>query len=254
MPYLNEPALGTRAARRVLVLLLSLSLAVCGAGLAEPDRAARKSRARADAGIQKILDRIDEAQRSMNSLRAELVETRHMAMLAEPQVFKGTLLFQRPGNIRWEYREPEIRTYVLSDGQLTGWIPSRNEIETISISRSERRIRRLVAIGEDTSSLRREFQVTLNQQADEPNSAELVLIPKSRRIRKRIAEIRLWIDREAGLPRRVRYTSGEGDVIELEMVQLTVNPPISEGTFELSIPPGAKVVRGLASMGFPGAS
>ncbi len=200
--------------------------------------------------VRAILDRLDRAQKAVNTLRADVVETRTMALLNQPERLAGQVSFERPGRIRWEYVRPEKRVYVLADGNLTGWIPARNTVEKVNLSRYENRVRRMVAFGQESKALVKDFRVALAPAA--PNAAldELVLVPKSRRMAKRVKEIRLFVDRADGLPHRVIYSTPDGSTVSYELTNVEVNRGLAPDTFALKTPAGAKVVFGMSSLGF----
>ncbi|MBP7149380.1 MAG: outer membrane lipoprotein carrier protein LolA [Acidobacteria bacterium] len=207
-----------------------------------------------DPAAAAVLARFDAARRGIRSFEAEVTETRSMALLSKAEVLRGTLTFQVPGRVRWAYREPEERVYVLADGQLTGWIPSRNRVEKVNVARREDRIRSLIAFGNEAQDLQREFQVSLVQPSSVAGADELLLVPDSRRLRRRVPEIRLWVDQRSGLLRQVRWLTGDGDRVQLELTNFRANPPLPADTFTLKIPPGAEVVEGVSSLGLFGES
>lgn len=229
--------------RRTILPLFLVLLAVALPAQAERD-------APPPPEVQAVLDRLDAAQRDIRTLRAEVVETRTLALLARPQVLRGELSFERPGKIRWEYRQPERRVYVLSGGNLTGWIPAKNQVEQLNVSRYESRLRRMIAFGQDSRSLARDFRVGLAAMPSVTGTDELVLSPRSRRMRKRIDEVKLAIDRQTGMPKRIQYRTADGSTVALEVQSIEVNHGLAPDTFALKIPPGARVVRGLSSFGF----
>ena len=198
--------------------------------------------------VQAILDRLDRAQEAIQTLEADIVETRTLALLARPQVLRGRVSFERPGKIRWEYTAPEKRIYVLADGALTGWIPAKNQVEKVNISRYERRIQRMIAFGQDSKVLLRDFRISIG--APTADLDELILAPRSRRMERKVREIRIDVDHRTGFPRRIRYTTKEGNQVQLELQHVLVNRTLSPDTFALQTPPGARVVRGLPSLGF----
>jgi len=211
-----------------------------------------KSAATISPRVESILARIDRAEGEIRTLRAEVTETRRLRLLAKPEVLRGILFFARPEQLRWDYTSPDKRTYILSEGKMTGWIPDQNRVEMVDLSSRQRKIRRLVAIGQDSESLRREFDMTAQEVSSVSGTSELVLVPKSRRLRHRLAEIRLWIDDEIGLPRQLRYLTGGGDEVLLILSEIDINGELAADTFNLRVPEGAKVVRELTSFGLPG--
>jgi outer membrane lipoprotein carrier protein len=200
--------------------------------------------------VQVVLDRLDRAQQAIQTLKADVVETRTLALLSRPEVFRGAVSFERPGKIRWEYSAPEKRVYVLADGSLTGWIPSRNQVEQINVSRYEKRLRRLVAFGQDSRTLLKDFNVSLAVPPSVAGADELVLAPRSHRMARKVREVRIAVDRKSGLPRRIEYVTGRGNRVALELVNLLVNHALASDAFVLRIPPDARVVHGLPSLGF----
>ncbi len=202
-----------------------------------------------EAAIAALLARMNQAQETLRTLRAELVETRSLSLLAEDEVLTGTLSFEKPGRVRWEYRTPEKKIYVLADGELTGWLPSEMRVEKLDLGRHESRIRRLVALGQDEASLRREFRIgaVLGVGGEVEH---LVLVPRSRRIRKKVRKVELWIDELTALPKRIVYETGEGDRVDLVLRKLVVNPRLVAETFAIDVPEGCEVVEGTSSFGF----
>lgn len=234
---------------RALVACTAAIVAILGAGAPALARGGDKVD---EPKVRAVLDRLDRAQREIKTFRAELVETRELAVLDKPDILRGTLTFARPGKIRWQYDAPDARIYVLADGQLTGWIPGENRAEKLDVSKRRGQIERLIGLGQDANSLDREFRITLGSGPAPEGTDELVLVPRSRRVKRRVQEIRLAVDRENGLPRVIRYMTGDGDKIALEMRAFTINPQLAANAFDLQIPAGAKIVEGLSSLGIPG--
>jgi outer membrane lipoprotein-sorting protein len=179
------------------------------------------------------------------------VETRELTLLAEPETLRGRLTFERPGLLRWEYDEPERRVYVLREGELVGWLPEKNRVEKLDVSRNKKRLERLMALGQGTEELEQDFRIEFVDDTDQIEGADqILLIPKSRRVKRRIQELRLWVSREHGLPRRIRYVTGEADAtVTLEMTGFVINPQLGPASFDLEIPPEAEIVEGLSSLG-----
>ena len=229
--------------RRLTIAAVAVFLAL-PAGRVLADRSRRQAeQERVDA----VLARFDRAQRQIRTLRARIVETRELAVLEKPEVLRGTLYFARPGRVRWEYESPERRVYVLADGELRGLIPSRRRAERLDVARRQDRIERMLALGQSSKDLRREFRIELVPGHPSDAADELRLVPRSRRVRRRVRELHLWISRKTGLIDRIRFTTGEGDVITLAIDDVEINPELSAALFRLEIPEGYQLAEGLSS-------
>ncbi len=55
---------------------------------------------------QKVMTQIAEATAAVRTMTADFVQTRSSAMLAEAAVSRGTMRYERPDRLRWEYSEP----------------------------------------------------------------------------------------------------------------------------------------------------
>lgn len=218
-----------------------------------PTLADRKPKVEAlNPAVRALLLRMEQAQSQVQSLQAEVEATHTLAVLAKPQVQKGVLVFERPGKVRWEYREPEQQIYVLADGKLTGYIPAKKRVARLNVARREGRIRKMFAIGQSAETLAREFQMSLAPHSILPGTEELVLIPDSRRVRKRIQEIHIWVDQKTSLPRQVLWRTGEGDEVRLRLDGVILNHALPAETFTVKIPPDAREMEGFSWLGMFG--
>lgn len=70
----------------------------------------------------------DEQLIELHSVQADFIQEKHLKILVRPLVSKGTLTFQAPRSLRWEYLSPvpsillmhgdKIRKFVQRDGQM----------------------------------------------------------------------------------------------------------------------------------------
>jgi outer membrane lipoprotein carrier protein len=248
-----QPCLPRHLARRVAAMLLALafaaslaSVALSAAGTPHSSSGSRKQPV--DPAVRAVLERMEQAQSQVTSFKAKVTETRRLAVLEKPEILRGEFAFESPGKMRWDYREPEQRTYVLAEGHVIGWIPSQNRVEKMDVQRREARLRRMFAIGQGADALLKDFAITLAASSAVPQSDELVLVPESRRLRKRVSEIRMWVDRGNNLPKQIKLVTGEGDSVEFALSSVQVNPKLAADAFTVTIPKGAKEVRGISGL------
>ncbi len=235
--------------RAVWAVLALLPLALASISPPQADSRGARRAERLDPAVKAVLEQMDAAQKGLETFTAKIVETRHLALLNDPEVLRGTLSFRQPGMIRWEYASPEPRIYVLADGELTGWLPEKKRAEKMKLGRHERRIRRLVAIGQDSAGLAREFKIVAVPSDNGSEFEHLRLTPRSRRVRKQVSQIDLHIDLEKGLPRKIQFETGQGDLVVLELSDVVANPTLADEVFTLNLPEGVEIVEGATSLG-----
>jgi outer membrane lipoprotein-sorting protein len=250
----TRPCPDRSLARRAAAAFLAAGLAAALAPAVPSAPASSSKKAPVDPAVRAVLERMEQAQSQVTSFKAKVTETRRLAVLKKPEILRGEFSFESPGKMRWDYREPEQRTYVLAEGHVIGWIPSQNRVEKMDVQRREARLRRMFAIGQGADALLKDFTVTLAPQSSVPQADELVLVPDSRRMRKRVSEIRMWIDRGNSLPKQVTLVTGEGDSVEFALSSVQVNPRLAADAFTVTIPKGAKEVRGISGLSIFGSA
>ena len=70
----------------------------------------------ARAAAEALARRIEQKHRTLKDLTARFVQTYRSGMLGSAIVERGALSLKPPGRMRWEYRDPERKTFV-SDGE-----------------------------------------------------------------------------------------------------------------------------------------
>lgn len=55
---------------------------------------------------QRVMSQIVEATAAVRVMTADFVQTRRSSMLAQPAVSRGSMRYERPDRLRWEYSEP----------------------------------------------------------------------------------------------------------------------------------------------------
>lgn len=239
-----------RAARRMVLVLLALASV-----LAPPAWAGRNIPGRMeelDPKARQALQRLEQAYEGLSAYRARIVETRSMSLLAEEQELTGTMVYAEPGRVRWEYREPEHRIYVMKGDTLRGWIPQDRRVERVDLGRYRSRVDHMLGLDTGAKGIVNEFEVRIAADQSLEGADHLVLEPRARRVREKIARVHMWIDVDDGLLRRLGYEVPPGDRVTIDFVDIERDPPVSPGTFELDVPEDARVVEGKTSFGIPG--
>jgi chaperone LolA len=220
--------------------VLAAFAAVVGAGLAGPAAAA------ADAGpdpgecVDGAVAAIQARYEKVSDLSASFVQTaRPVAfggMAGGEQVSRGTVVFAKPGKMRWHYTQPEP-SLVVSDGQ-TLWIhdPAHAEVHRMRVTEgylSGAAIQFLVGEGD----MRRDFTIT--GVACSSETSELELVPKTD---VAFEKLRIVAERASGELRRTTIYDLLGNVTEVEFSDVRANLGPDDSVFRFEIPPGLEVI------------
>ena len=228
--YLKPQSPKRRSRFCVLAYVVSLLLTTLStAWLAHGEEAAADLVAR----IQQEYDRIQ-------SLRAEFVQETKSETASLGTSARGTLYFLKPRAMRWEYEEPRQWFLVLED-RTWHYVPEDMTIYEQAISTPE--------VFNLFSGLDRVAQTfSISQLPDEPGSLKqhrLELLPRKPEFP--VSRVRLWIDPESYLVVRVQTEDPLGNVNQITLDQIQVNPPLDPSLFRLEVPEGVTVERQEAS-------
>jgi outer membrane lipoprotein carrier protein len=191
--------------------------------------------------VDAAIDAIQKRYESVSDLSATFVQTtRSVALSGSGRTgavtSRGTVVFAKPGKMRWSYEEPEP-SLVVSDGK-TLWLydPAHAEVQRTSVSDgylSGAAIQFLLGEGD----IRRDFRVTA--LACDEGAAELELVPRRDASYEKLRVL-------AGLPsgelRRTTIFDLLGNITEVEFSDIRANQSPGKGVFQFEAPDGVSVI------------
>jgi outer membrane lipoprotein carrier protein len=217
------------------LLLLAIAVAA-GVGLCPAMAGADEPNKCVDDAIAAIQKRYE----SVSDLSASFVQTARPVALGgkagRGQVSRGSVVFAKPGKMRWQYSEPEP-SLVVSDGR-TLWIhdPEHAEVQRMRVTEgylSGAAIQFLIGQGD----MRRDFTIT--GIACSKDASELELVPKAD---VGFEKLRVVADREIGELRRTTIYDLLGNVTEVVFSDVRANQRPDDSVFRFEAPPGHEVI------------
>ena len=201
------------------------------------------------ADLDEVLKGFDEVQNSISTLSAEFTETTTNQLLIDPISAAGHFFMTKPDSIRWEYSFPEEMRFVIFQDQYTGYFPKQKRAEKRNIQRWSEHIFRFFGLGQGSQELLKFYDISLDPAHDSSSGTYLlVLEPTKRRVRKRIPEVRFWLDVETYLPSKVEYRSKSGNARTVEFHEIRLNPDLAASMYHVEIPADVKVSSGFSGL------
>ncbi len=188
-----------------------------------------------------LLERIQVEQKSLRTLESSFVLVQENELLVSAEESRGRLFYSAPEQIRWEYLEPRPLTVVISGDQMTTWYRDLGRAETARVGRYSDRVLRFMNATQSLEGLLEYFEAKVRFQGGEGGSHRIELLPKYKRIARRIKSIVLWIDPVTYLPARVRIEGADGGISDYRFLSMKVNGEIAPETFHLELPDDVEV-------------
>ena len=199
--------------------------------------------------LDEILRRFDEVQAQVRTMTANFTETKELRLLRDPVVSKGKFYYTRPNDVLWEYTDPTPKAFLISRDELLAYYPEEKRAEKLDISRYQSRLLKVFGIGQVSEDLKKYYELSLSEPGPRQGIYELILSPRRRMVRKRIEEVRFWIDSKSFLPLRMQYFEKDGDKTTLAFDDTQVNGVIDEATYRIDLPPDVKIQNTFTGLG-----
>lgn len=223
--------------RVVTQVLVMATILVCGEWTLAQD----------DDTLGALLALLDEKAAKITDLSATFTQEKHTAILRRPLVSSGTVRV-RPPLVRWDTDRPHASKMLVSQKEVRIFYPDQATVEIYDLAGqlgqlAASPIFRLAALREHFT-----IERAAPREGEKPvaGRVELRLTPRAQALRDHIQEIRLGVDEDSALVRRVEIVNSDGERTVMTFDRIKVNPGLVPGALALEIPSGTNIVRPLA--------
>ncbi len=210
-----------------------------GSGLAA-DEVAVSGQAR---GVVEIVARVQARFDEMQDLRANVAQDVALVSLGKSVVSSGTVVFKRPGKMRWNLVGDDTQVIVGNGKTIWFYQPEDEQVLTAplqSIFRSSTPVSFLTGVGK----IEDDFDVKLGAASDD--GIELLLMPKV--ANGDLGRLNLIVDPTTFDIVEARVEDPVGNITRLQFSEIRRNTGAEDSEFEFEVPPGVDVVE--APMGY----
>jgi len=199
--------------------------------------AAAPARATDSGALDAALHKLQERYEGTRTLTADFRQTIESPTLTSPLETHGTVAFEKPNRMRWDYAAPDAQL-IIGDGD-TLWIYQPDEKQVIRAPldkafRATTPVTFLAGLGR----LERDFETTLVK--DKPERWTLKLVPKQD---AGIGTLGLLVRKSDASIEEARITDPLGTTTRIVLSNERRNVTLDGGLFRFSPPSGVDVVR-----------
>jgi outer membrane lipoprotein carrier protein len=194
----------------------------------------------ADAPVKKIASSVDARYNSLQSFRADFVETYDGNGISRRE--SGTLALKRPGKMRWDYREPAKKFFV-SDGKTAYfYVPGEHQARKTAVKNlDDFRSPLRYLLGK--TKLEKEFDHLAIADAPSPKTPGNVVlsgIPKG--MAERVTRVLLEITPQNQI-QRIVIEEMDGAITEFFFSNIQENIGLDEALFHFTPPKGVETIE-----------
>lgn len=185
---------------------------------------------------EELARRIEEHHQKTRDLVARFTQTYRSGLLGRESVERGRLSLKQPDRMRWEYEEPEKKTFVSDGRRFFFYVPADRQV-IVKQRGDERSLpSQLLSGGE----IRTSFEVSLEPESS-GGLSRLRLVP--RHDDAEVAEAFLVVDAEARI-RSVEIKDAQGSRSRFDFAEVRENVGLKDTVFEFTMPKGVEVIEG----------
>lgn len=181
------------------------------------------------------LGAIAAAQKTIETVRARFVQTKHLGLLDEPLTSRGGFLFKRPDRVAWQLEEPQPITIVIDD----------KGIHIPGLSAREKQAMAMIPAGALSSqfgaiftgsvaALEAEFDVSAS--SDE-KFIRVHLVPRREDVRRVFRTLDLDFPQPPRFIARLSLADAVGDRVEIAFEDVQLNVAIPDSAFVVADEP-----------------
>ena len=177
---------------------------------------------------QKRKDAIGQDANSIQSVRADFVQEKHLKILARPMISKGRLYYQAPRSLRWEYVSPIRSILLVHEGDTKRYIVRDGKI----IEDSSAKMQSMhIVMDEITRWLSGRFDENPDFKIEAKTENQIVLKPVKESFSKIINRIEIFLSNKKGVIHSVIIHENEDSYTKLNFEKVVLNEKLSESLF-----------------------
>jgi outer membrane lipoprotein carrier protein len=190
-----------------------------------------------EAAAASLLKRVEQRQAQANDIVARFSQSYRSGMLGREVVERGTVSIKRPGRMRWDYEEPEKKTFVSDGKTFYFYVPADKQV-IVSEQDEQRSLAARLLSGR--GGLGSEFAATIEAPLEE-GVVRLKLMPRQEQ-----PEVeRAFIDVEpSGRIRSLQLEDAQGNRTRFRFERVRENTGLKDELFRFEMPKGVEVIRG----------
>ena len=186
---------------------------------------------------QQVAQRVDKYYNGLHSLRTAFTESFHGMGIDREE--SGTLLLRKPGKMRWSYRNPTGKVFVLNGKYAWFYSPGDAQVERVPASQLDD-LRSPLRFLLGHTQLQKELEgLTVSSG---PDGLLLSGVPKG--MEKRVERIVLGVSPD-GVIHSMRITETDGAETAFTFTDSVADAPAPDSEFVFQPPAGVPVVDGL---------
>ncbi len=186
--------------------------------------------------VEKVQKRYDGA----TDFRARFTQTLNSVAMGRKSSSAGTVMFKKPGRMRWDYEKPEKASYVSDGGVL--WLYEPEDQQAFKQDLGKSQLPAALAFLTGKGKLVAEFDITPVAKSPYGTPGDYLLSLSPKVAEPQVKNILFVVDPRTFDVRESVITDGQGNTNDLTFADIKTNTHLPESQFRFTAPPGTRVI------------
>lgn len=219
------------------MLLSALIISISSASLLHgAEKSAESYRELSASEMDIFIERMTGNLHSVQNLKADFIQERHLSMFLDVLSAKGTLYFEMPDKLRWELTEPYASILIFNSGYVAKFNRENGKYVRMNLGMEDmfrESLRQIISIMRgDFKKVREDYNISMVKGAD----YLLVMRPVSKGMAKVIKSLDLSIDQTSNHVTKIVIHEPHGDYIEIRFSGQEENRTFDQRLFDRNNP------------------
>ncbi len=238
LPYFKNTLRPRRLASSVLLSsLLVFAYPVLAEDIPDPEQEGLGISER----LELLIERIKYEQAQLVTMEANFTQRKESVFLVEPEDSKGRFWYHSPDRVRWDFSEPNQTTVLIRANEMLTWFRDLGTAEKVNVGKQADRVMEYLSASNSLETLQRYFTLRTTFPRDPEAPYRLELVPKFKRVEKKIKGMGIHLHRTGYYPLYLKYVEPDGSLTEFFFEDVVVNEKIADDQFEIELPEEVEV-------------
>jgi len=189
-----------------------------------------------------VAERLQKEYEQTITFVADFKQTTRMEMARRPREAEGTVLFKKPGRVRWDYRLPD-RQVIVSDGEVLRMYFEQAQQMIRTSAKAAMQSDVTYAFFAGTGSLTANFDAVAAEAGIEASSGQYVIKLLPKEPHPQVDRLYVWVDGNNFIMVRLRIVDLFGSVTDLFFENIERNVTLADDLFAFEPPPGTEIIE-----------
>ncbi|MEW6732164.1 MAG: outer membrane lipoprotein chaperone LolA [Acidobacteriota bacterium] len=200
------------------------------------------ARSSAETDLKRLIEGLQNRYGRMKGLTADFLQV-YQDRAGRSLREQGILILKRPGKMRWEYREPKEKLFIIDDKKVYFYVPSDHQVTITTLKEvNDPRVPFLFLLGR--GNLQRDFAKIEISQTESPTAAGhvvLELVPK--RSVSNLKRIFAEVNEQTLQLRRLAFIDNTDARSDFLLSNYQENYQANDDLFTFTPPPGVRILK-----------